>query len=218
LWFQLFGNLGVLADGTLVSGLEVGIIDRQNMKKKKTKAILVLDDNNPSESANTLPTVAKTPSEATETASGLTECQEKLLDNLSVYKSWYEAAKAAGYSEKTARNIKSLMKRSPKFLDRFRQRFKAGSTLRLAKVEVLEEDALDIAIEALQEAKKEKDAAKRELKQARAVRILSKLKHISKEIKQQEGILAPDSGPVQQTINIGALQNLMLAKHKKRSD
>jgi hypothetical protein len=188
------------------------------MKKKKTKALHVLDDKNLPKNAHTLPTVIKTPSEATKVASGLTEQQEKLLDNLSVYKSWYEAAKAAGYSEKTARNIKSLMKRSPKFLDQYRQRFKAGTTLMLGKVEVLQEGGLDIAIEALQEAKKESDPVKRELKQARAVRILSKLKHIPKEIKQQEGILAPDSGPVQQTINIKAIQNLMLSKHKRRSD
>jgi hypothetical protein len=187
------------------------------MKKKKTKAMLVLDDNNLPKNAHTLPTVAKTPSEATQIASGLTPQQEKLLDNLSIYKSWYEAAKAAGYSEKTARNIKSLVKRSPKFLDRYRQRFKAGSTLRLGKVEVLEENALDIAIEALQEAKNESDPVKRELKQSRAVRILSKLKHISKEIKQPEGFLAPDSGPIQQTLNIGALQNLILVKHKQNS-
>jgi hypothetical protein len=188
------------------------------MKKNKTKTMHVLDDKNLPKNAHTLPAVIKAPSEPTQIASGLTEQQEKLLGNLSVYKNWYEAAKAAGYSEKTAQNIKSLMKRSPKFLDRFRQRFKAGSTLRLGKVEVLEEDALDIAIEALQEAKKEKDAAKRELKQARAVRILSKLKHIPKEIKQQEGILSPDTGPVEQTINIGAVQNLLLSKHQRPSD
>ena len=58
------------------------------------------------------------------TTEKLTEKQLGLIEAIKNGMSWTDAAINQGYSESTAKNIKSLMSRSPAFIDRFNKEVK----------------------------------------------------------------------------------------------
>lgn len=118
----------------------------------------------------------------------LSDMQTKLIDNLSIYRSWEAAAIAAGYSEKSANNIKQLVKRNPRFLDMLKSRYNSKAIVLLNEIGMIEEKVVQACLENIDN--------------------LPKFKSTIKELKQTAGVLAPDHAP-QQVIQVTNIRSLM---------
>ena len=120
----------------------------------------------------------------------LTDKQLSLLDNLSIYRSWYDAAINSGYSEKTSRNIKALVQQSPRFIQAMRKRYNGKTAIQLHEIGLIEDKVIQTCLDDVEN--------------------VPKYKHTLKEIKQSAGVLAPEQTSGSGTININSVQNLMV--------
>ena len=136
--------------------------------------------------------MAKT-KQITDNKDKLTTNQLALLDNLTKYTSIQEAAKAAGYSDKTASNIKALIKRSPALMNRIKDIYLANTVTQLHDIMVIEDNVLSHC--------KEKGNVDNVPKHAQML----------KQIKQSAGVLDQDQAPKAVTININTIEKIQVA-------
>ena len=119
---------------------------------------------------------------------------DRFIDLLDTYVSWHDAARAAGFSEKSVKNIKGLVKQSKKARDRIKAKYEANSVIAL-------HDIAEIESRVLERVKEDIDS-------------LPKFRHTLKEIKQSAGVIKSEhdhTGPVM--INVEKLQVAMRNKY-----
>lgn len=128
----------------------------------------------------------------------LTPRQESLLinlSNLSETETWYTAAKSAGYSEESAKNIKALIKRSPVFLDRLKSEHLVDTSLLLPKINNIERQIVQECVT---------DIGK-----------VTKYERTLTRINQKAGVLDNLTPIVRNVVNIGSIQVLMAKLNEK---
>lgn len=128
-----------------------------------------------------------------EKPSPLTDKQLALIDNLSKYPTWYEAAKASDYAESTSKNIKQIMTRYPAFMEQLRDKYMNNSTLALVDIGLIEENVLN------------------HCKQKGNVGDVPKHVPMLKQIKQSAGVLKDDHVSKTTTINIQSIEKVQVA-------
>jgi len=120
--------------------------------------------------------------------------EEKLIRNLFIHKTVNEAAIAAGYSPKTASGYIYTKIKNERFKRKVQQYAIDNDIMSLPKIAYIENKVLEHLMDNPLD--------------------VAKFKHITKQKKQVAGILGQDipfQGP---TINITAVQNLMLQMHE----
>ena len=115
------------------------------------------------------------------------EREQRFIENLFLYQDHIEAARQAGYSESTAKNIKALKLNNPLFIDRLKKSYTARKVNHLIHIHAIETAALE-------EYAKEPDKA-------------IKYPALLKDIRKAAGI-DQDDGPKQTIINIKGIREL----------
>lgn len=123
------------------------------------------------------------------------ELEEKLIQNLAIYKSPVEAARQAGYSEASAIRIKSTKLRNPKFLDKLKGYYKDSSTLRVLKIAEVEDNLVSYLTG---------------LDGETIAKQLPSLRGTLRDIKAAAGVLADEGPEGAKTVNINNIKQLMV--------
>ena len=137
------------------------------------------------ETTNNLPQTTKGPK--------LTDKQKLFIDNLQHYRSLKKAARAAGYSSKTAHNITQHIKACPNLMKALRTFYQDNSVLLLHDMSLIDKSIID------------------HCKQPKNVLNVPKFTHSLKQIKQAAGVLADDITPKQPTISITHIEKVQVA-------
>ncbi len=115
--------------------------------------------------------------------------EERLLQALPLGENVAEAGRISGYTDTHSHQRMYAVVNSERFQKRIRERYNGNSHLLLSKVGNIEEQVVNRVMQNLDD--------------------LPKFRHTLKEIKQATGILQPDTGPAQPTIQVNNIRQLM---------
>lgn len=143
--------------------------------------------------------------------------EDTFIENLFIYRTPVIAARKAGYSESTAKNITSLKLRNPKFLAKIKDRYNGNATLILPNIFKSESRSVHLSntiVSELSETIENTDDLDTKVELTnKALNILAKTASTRKELKQTAGVLATEGLTTVNLIKVEKIQALMQSMH-----
>lgn len=147
------------------------------------------------------------------------QIEDKFIDLLHLYRDPTTAAIEAGYSKTYAENIRWTKLQSPKFIAKVKEKYNGNSTWMLPLIHQLESKQINLSLKQADRLEKQAEIAEDIDKQTeltnKALNILAKPVHASKQIKQSTGVLATEG---QQQINVVNIDKIQALIHNNHAD